>query len=101
MINELGPPVGDPVPSWTARTGPTTLTLSGRYCRLERLADRHAEELFAADQLEDSGARLGLPRHVRGRSGARLGLPRRVLGFPGLPTPLRRKAAQPTRLGRL
>jgi hypothetical protein len=87
MINELGPPVGDPVPSWTARTGPTTLTLSGRYCRLERLADRHAEELFAADQLEDSGARLGLPRHV--------------LGFPGLPTPLRRKAAQPTRLGRL
>ena len=87
MINELGQPVGDPVPSWTARPRPTTLTLSGRNCRLERLADRHAEELFAADQVEDSGARLGLPR--------------RVLGFPGLPTALRRKAAPPTRLGRL
>jgi RimJ/RimL family protein N-acetyltransferase len=55
LINELGQPVGDPVPGWSARPHPTTPTLSGRCCRLERLADRHAEELFAADQVDARG----------------------------------------------
>ena len=45
MINELGQPIGDLVPEWSARPLPTVSTVSGRYCRLERLADRHTEKL--------------------------------------------------------
>jgi len=56
MINELGQPVGDPVPGWSARPLPAMPTLGGQYCRLERLnADRHAGELFAADQTDVRG----------------------------------------------
>jgi RimJ/RimL family protein N-acetyltransferase len=55
MINELGQPVGDLVPEWSARPLPTVSTVSGRYCRLERLADRHAEELFVADRRDARG----------------------------------------------
>jgi RimJ/RimL family protein N-acetyltransferase len=56
MINELGQPVGDPVPGWSARPLPAMPTLGGQYCRLERLnADRHAGELFAADQADVRG----------------------------------------------
>jgi RimJ/RimL family protein N-acetyltransferase len=56
MINELGQPVGDPVPGWSARPHPATSTLGGHYCRLERLnPDRHAGELFAADQVDVRG----------------------------------------------
>jgi RimJ/RimL family protein N-acetyltransferase len=55
-MNELGQPIGDPVPRWTARPWPEESTLSGRYCRLERLdADRHAEALFAADRADVTG----------------------------------------------
>lgn len=54
--NELGQPIGDAVPGWTARALPVSPVLKGRYCRLERLdAGRHAEELFAADQLDERG----------------------------------------------
>lgn len=56
-VNELGQPVGAPVPNWTPRRPPTTSVLTGRYCRLERLDPaRHADELFAADQGDASGA---------------------------------------------
>jgi RimJ/RimL family protein N-acetyltransferase len=56
LMNELGQPVGHPVPAWTPRPLPTAAVLKGRYCRLERLdADQHAEELFAADQLDTRG----------------------------------------------
>jgi RimJ/RimL family protein N-acetyltransferase len=45
------------VPHWTARPGPGAPTLTGSFCRLERLdADRHAAELFSADRLDISGA---------------------------------------------
>lgn len=38
------------------RPRPTGSVLAGRYCRLERLdADRHAEELFTADQRDARG----------------------------------------------
>lgn len=54
--NELGQPVGVPVPGWTPRPAPAASVLTGRYCRLERLdADRHAEELFTADRLDTRG----------------------------------------------
>ena len=62
MINELGQPIGDSVAEWSARPFPTASTLSGRYCRLERLADRHAEDLFIADK-----------RDIRGESWTYLG----------------------------
>jgi RimJ/RimL family protein N-acetyltransferase len=56
MINELGQPVGDPVPGWSTRPHPGRSTLSGHYCRLERLnADRHANELFVADRADARG----------------------------------------------
>jgi RimJ/RimL family protein N-acetyltransferase len=56
-MNELGRPVGHPVPGWTPRPHVTAAVLNGRYCRLERLDPyRHTEELFAADQLDTRGA---------------------------------------------
>jgi len=55
-MNELGQPVGHPVPEWTPRPHVTAAVLKGRYCRLERLdPHRHAEELFTADQLDTRG----------------------------------------------
>lgn len=56
QINELGQPVGQPIPAWTSRPRPTAPALRGRYCRLERLdPHRHAEDLFTADQLDERG----------------------------------------------
>ena len=55
-MNELGQPVGHPVPGWMPRPPATAAVLKGRYCRLERLdPHRHAEELFTADQLDAPG----------------------------------------------
>ncbi|WP_245607270.1 GNAT family N-acetyltransferase [Pseudonocardia spinosispora] len=55
-INDFNQPIGDEVPGWAARPLPTAPVLKGRYCRLERLdARRHAEELFASDQLDVRG----------------------------------------------
>ena len=61
MINELGQPVGDLVPEWSARPLSTVSTVSGRYCRLERLADRHAEELFRCGWARRAGRVVDLP----------------------------------------
>lgn len=55
-VNELGQPVGPPVPGWTPRPVPDTAVLTGRYCRLERLdPGRHAADLFDADRLDTRG----------------------------------------------
>lgn len=55
-VNALGQPVGLVVPGWTPRRRPARSVLAGRYCTLERLdPDRHAEELFAADQRDVQG----------------------------------------------
>jgi RimJ/RimL family protein N-acetyltransferase len=55
-VNDLGQPVGRPVPDWTPRAAPDAAVLTGRYCRLERLdPDRHAAELYAADRLDTRG----------------------------------------------
>jgi len=46
--NEYGQPVGEALPNWTPRPPPSRVTLQGRYCRLEPIADRHVASLFAA-----------------------------------------------------
>ena len=54
--NAYGQPVGDPVPGWQPRPRPDAVTLTGSYCRLERLdAGRHGAELFAADRADTDG----------------------------------------------
>ncbi|MEM8793015.1 MAG: GNAT family protein [Pseudomonadota bacterium] len=46
--NHLGQPVGAPVLGWSQPPRPGDLTLEGRFCRLERLAERHGPDLFEA-----------------------------------------------------
>ena len=54
--NELGQAVGFPMPGWKAPPHPSGATLTGRYCRLERLAPaRHAADLHTANE-QDNGA---------------------------------------------
>jgi RimJ/RimL family protein N-acetyltransferase len=54
--NRHGQPIGDPVPDWQPRPRPDAVTLTGSYCRLERLdPGRHAGELFAADGADPDG----------------------------------------------
>src|SRR3546814_3581990 len=49
LLNELGQPVGTPVPGWTPRQAPPRESMEGRLCRVEPLDPaRHAENLFAA-----------------------------------------------------
>lgn len=48
-LNEYGQPIGEPVPEWTPRARPDTVTLTGNWCRLEPVdATRHADDLYAA-----------------------------------------------------
>ena len=56
--NELGQPIGFPVPDWTPRDLPPRAPMEGRYCRLEP-ADpaRHAAGLHAAN-IEDTEHRI-------------------------------------------
>jgi len=55
-VNELGLPIGEPVPDWTPPLRPPRAPLIGRYCRLEPIdADRHAAELWAANALDREG----------------------------------------------
>lgn len=54
--NELGQPVGEPLPEWTARPRPERRTLEGRYCRVEALQPaRHAEALHRANSMDAEG----------------------------------------------
>ncbi|MGD1879117.1 MAG: GNAT family N-acetyltransferase [Kiloniellaceae bacterium] len=47
--NDLGQPIGLPMPNWTPRPAPPRTAMDGRFCRVEPLdPDRHAEDLFAA-----------------------------------------------------
>lgn len=56
--NELGQPIGFPVPDWTPRDRPPRAPMEGRYCRLEPVdPDRHAAALHAAN-LEDTEHRI-------------------------------------------
>jgi RimJ/RimL family protein N-acetyltransferase len=53
--NELGQPVGFPVPGWKAPPPPPRTAMAGRYCRVEPIDPaRHAEELHRANLLDPS-----------------------------------------------
>ncbi len=53
--NELGQPIGDPVPDWREPPQPPDDPMPGRMCRIERLDPaRHAGDLFEANQRDPS-----------------------------------------------
>ncbi len=55
-VNELGQPIGFPLPGWTARPRPPATAMEGRYCRIERLDPaRHAEALHQANLADREG----------------------------------------------
>jgi len=55
--NDLGQPIGEPVPDWTPRQRPSRSPMVGRTCRLEPLDPaRHGDDLYAAFAA-DAGAR--------------------------------------------
>ncbi len=54
--NELGQPVGFPLPQWKSPPHPPRTPLLGRYCRLEPLDPaRHTADLCAANALDADG----------------------------------------------
>jgi RimJ/RimL family protein N-acetyltransferase len=54
--NELGQPIGFPVPGWTARPRPPREVMKGRYVRLEPVSvERHADDLFEAFSADAEG----------------------------------------------
>jgi RimJ/RimL family protein N-acetyltransferase len=53
--NELGQPVGPPLPGWKGVERPPRSAMIGRYCRLEPIDPaRHAEDLYRASALDSS-----------------------------------------------
>jgi RimJ/RimL family protein N-acetyltransferase len=55
-LNELGQPVGFPLPDWTPPPRPPRETLTGRYCYVEPLdPSRHSADLHTANRLDPSG----------------------------------------------
>lgn len=56
--NQLGQPIGFPVPGWTPRPRPPRSAIEGRLCRVEPIdPGRHAAALHAAN-LEDADGRM-------------------------------------------
>jgi RimJ/RimL family protein N-acetyltransferase len=54
--NELGQPIGPPLPNWSARPSPPRRAMAGRFCRVEPLdPDRHAVQLFDANSDDHDG----------------------------------------------
>jgi RimJ/RimL family protein N-acetyltransferase len=54
--NDLGQPIGFPVPGWTARPRPPREVMKGRYVRLEPVSvKRHAGDLFEAFSADAEG----------------------------------------------
>src|ERR1700676_2950943 len=52
-VNDLGQPIGFPVPQWHAPPRPPREPMSGRYCRVEPISvERHAAELFEANRAD-------------------------------------------------
>ena len=48
-LNDLGQPIGEELPGWTARDRPPRRPVLGRYCRLEPVDPaRHTDDLYAA-----------------------------------------------------
>lgn len=54
--NELGQPVGQPLPNWTPPPHPPREPMTGRFCRVEPLDPaRHAADLYAANSADADG----------------------------------------------
>jgi len=63
-LNDLGQPVGAPLPDWAPRPLPPRSAMEGRFCTVLPLdLDRHAAQLYAA-YAEDGEGRIWtyLPR---------------------------------------
>jgi RimJ/RimL family protein N-acetyltransferase len=55
-VNEMGQPIGLPLPHWTARPRPPRTAIEGRFCRIEPLdVARHGADLFAANREAPDG----------------------------------------------
>jgi len=55
-VNQLGQPIGFPLPAWTPSPSPPREPMEGRFCRLEPLdPGRHAAHLFAANAADVEG----------------------------------------------
>jgi RimJ/RimL family protein N-acetyltransferase len=55
-FNELGQPIGSPLPQWTARPRPPRSAMEGRFCIVEPFDPaRHAADLHAANSLDREG----------------------------------------------
>jgi len=56
ILNHLGQPVGEPLPSWTPPPRPPRKAMGGHACRLEPLdPEIHASALYAAFALDPNG----------------------------------------------
>jgi RimJ/RimL family protein N-acetyltransferase len=54
--NQLGQPIGAPVPNWSPRALPPRSAIEGHYCRVEPLdSHRHAADLFSANSDDAKG----------------------------------------------
>ena len=54
-VNDLGQPIGPPLPDWRGVERPPRTAMLGRYCRVEPLDPaRHAEDLYQANALDPS-----------------------------------------------
>ena len=52
-VNDLGQPIGFPVPQWKAPARPPREPMTGRYCRVEPISvDLHAAQLFEANRAD-------------------------------------------------
>jgi RimJ/RimL family protein N-acetyltransferase len=55
-LNDLGQPIGFPLPQWASPPRPPRAPMEGRFCLLEPLdPDRHAAALFAANAADEQG----------------------------------------------
>ena len=56
LQNDLGQPIGFPVPDWTPRPVPPRTPMEGRFARVEILdPERHAAELYDANSQDAEG----------------------------------------------
>lgn len=54
-LNELGQPIGFPLPGWTTRPRPPKTPVSGRFAAIEVLSDSHAADIHAANLIDAEG----------------------------------------------
>src|SRR5262245_29141465 len=53
-VNDLGQPIGSPLPDWRPPPHPPREAMEGRFCRLEPIDPaRHAPDLYRADALDE------------------------------------------------